>query len=99
MVEAAPGVSIMKPLMGVDDNLRDNLETFFTIDYPQYEIIFCIQDPNDPAILVVRHLMEQYPNVDTRLFYGTSNSVMSPTHQFSNIPIPKVVSRSALIRK
>lgn len=36
----------------------------------QFEILFCVQDKNDPAITVVDKLMEKYPNVDARLFVG-----------------------------
>ncbi|XP_063219452.1 ceramide glucosyltransferase-like isoform X2 [Bacillus rossius redtenbacheri] len=63
-----PGVSILKPLMGMDPNLYSNLETFFTQSYPLFEILLCIEDESDPAIMVVRRLMNKYPNVDSTLF-------------------------------
>jgi ceramide glucosyltransferase len=65
-----PGISILKPLTGVDDNLNDNLETFFVMDYPAYELLFCVQDQNDPAIGIVSRLLEKYPHVDARLYTG-----------------------------
>ena len=65
-----PGVSVIKPLMGVDDNLMDNLDTFFTLDYPLYELLFCVTDPSDPVIAVVRHLIDKHPSVDAKLFCG-----------------------------
>jgi len=73
-----PGVSIIKPLMGVDPNLYGNLETFFTMNYPVYEIVFCIEDENDPAIMLVKKLMEKYPLVDASIFIGGADVGVNP---------------------
>uniref|UniRef100_H2YPF1 ceramide glucosyltransferase n=1 Tax=Ciona savignyi TaxID=51511 RepID=H2YPF1_CIOSA len=72
------GVSILKPLKGVDTNLEDNLETFFEIDYPQFEILFCIQDANDPAIDVVQRLISKYPGVDAKIVSGGKRIGVNP---------------------
>lgn len=64
------GVSIMKPLTGVDPNLFSNLETFFTLDYPAYELLFCVENEHDPAVMLVNSLIQKFPQVDARLFVG-----------------------------
>uniref|UniRef100_U5ET80 ceramide glucosyltransferase n=1 Tax=Corethrella appendiculata TaxID=1370023 RepID=U5ET80_9DIPT len=73
-----PSVSILKPLMGTDPNLNSNLETFFTMDYPVYELLFCIEAEDDPAIIIVNKLMEKYPHIDAQLFLGGSNVGVNP---------------------
>ena len=73
-----PGVSIIKPLMGVDDNLLANLETFFTMNYPVFELLFCVRDVNDPSISVVKTLLDKYPAVNARLFSGGKEVGINP---------------------
>jgi ceramide glucosyltransferase len=68
----------LKPLKGCDPYLPMNLETFFNLDYPKFELIFCIQDYDDPAIEVVRNLLNKYPQVDAQLILGGSNVGTNP---------------------
>ncbi|KAL7052001.1 hypothetical protein ACKWTF_004719 [Chironomus riparius] len=73
-----PSVSILKPLMGVDPNLSPNLETFFTMQYPSYELLFCIEDKEDPAVAVVNNLIDKYPKVNAHLYLGGSKVGVNP---------------------
>ncbi len=57
-----PPVSILKPLRGLDDNLFDNLSSFCTQNYPEFEILFSLQDHNDPAYKVAKKVLEKHPN-------------------------------------
>lgn len=61
---------MLKPLMGIDPNLFSNLETFFQLRYPSYELLFCVEDEADPALMLVHKLMSKYPEVESRLFIG-----------------------------
>ncbi|KAF9995208.1 hypothetical protein BGZ80_011156 [Entomortierella chlamydospora] len=74
----APGVSIIRPLRGIDCNMYENLASSFRQDYPRFEIIFSVAHPNDPAIAVVKDLMKKFPNVDTRLIIGEKNVGINP---------------------
>ncbi|HVP65912.1 MAG TPA: ceramide glucosyltransferase [Anaeromyxobacteraceae bacterium] len=44
-----PGISILKPLCGVDEDLGRSLEVFAGLDYPQFEVLLGVKDPVDPA--------------------------------------------------
>lgn len=73
-----PGVSIIKPLMGVDPLLEINLESHFQINYPKYELLCCVQDDQDPAIILFEKLKERYPKVDSKLFIGGKDGIINP---------------------
>ena len=57
-----PPVSIFKPLKGVDPEIWDSFCSHCEQDYPEFQIIFGVSDPHDPAIEVVRKLQAKYPN-------------------------------------
>ncbi|XP_064624290.1 ceramide glucosyltransferase-like [Lineus longissimus] len=76
--EGLPAVSIIKPLTGVDPNLYHNLETFFTMKYPVFELLFCVYDEIDPVIMVVQSLMSKYPKIPAKLLIGGKNVGMNP---------------------
>ncbi len=59
----APLVSIIKPLSGVDPSLEENLETFFRLEYPSYEIIFSFASEADPAFAAARRVADRFPHV------------------------------------
>jgi ceramide glucosyltransferase len=73
-----PPISILKPLKGIDDNLFDNLASFCTQDYPEYEIIFSLQDSNDPAERIVRAVKEKHPHCRISIIVERCNRGLNP---------------------
>lgn len=65
-----PPISVLKPLKGRDEGLARNLESFFELDYPEFELLFSVADPSDPARGVVEALQLKYPEVNARLVVG-----------------------------
>ena len=62
-----PPMSVLKPLCGEEPGLREALRSFCTLDYPNWQIVFGVQDPRDPAIAVVRWLIAEHPGADITL--------------------------------
>jgi ceramide glucosyltransferase len=76
--DIAPPVSILKPLKGVDDRLLDNLASFCRLDYPKYEIVFCLQSPSDPALRVVNKIRELFPEKEISVVIGDFREGLNP---------------------
>jgi ceramide glucosyltransferase len=62
-----PGISILKPLAGFEEELEANLRSFFEQDYPDYELLFAVRESNDRAIEIVEALQRQFPSRGSRL--------------------------------
>jgi ceramide glucosyltransferase len=62
-----PPVSVLKPVHGLEARLRENVESFFQQDYPDYEILFAADEASDPALDVVREVCARYPHIRSRV--------------------------------
>jgi len=62
-----PPVSLLKPLHGAEPGLREYLEGFFHLDYPEYEILFCARTEFDPGLAIARELSAKYPGIPVRI--------------------------------
>lgn len=74
----SPSISILKPLKGIDDDLERNIKSFFELDYPEYEIIFGFHSNDDPAIKIVKKLIEQHPKVKSKIVIDTTEIGLNP---------------------
>src|SRR6266542_3762631 len=62
-------VSILKPLKGTDPEMYECLRSHCLLNYEQYEILFGINEPNDPAVAVVERLLHEFPKHDIHLLH------------------------------
>jgi ceramide glucosyltransferase len=62
-----PPVSVLKPVHGLEARLKENIESFFRQDYPDYEVLFAADEADDPALEVVREVCARYPRIRSRV--------------------------------
>jgi ceramide glucosyltransferase len=63
----APPVSILKPIRGRDPLFYEALLSHARQDYPEFELLFGVQDPNDPALIDIHRLIAEYPRIPMRV--------------------------------
>jgi len=96
---AAPGfhppVSILKPVRGADPHAYECFRSHCLLDYPEYELIFGVHDPGDPAVTLVEQLQKEFPQRRIELVVcprelGTNRKVsnliqMLPTARYDHL--------------
>ena len=63
-----PPVTLLKPVRGVDFGSYENFASFCVQDYPEYEILFCVNEMSDAAVPVVEKVMKDFPERRIRIF-------------------------------
>ena len=61
-------VSVLKPIHGADQYLREDLEHFFQQDHPDFELLFAARTRDDAGLKIVDELATKYPHVEVRIF-------------------------------
>ncbi len=64
-----PPLTLLKPLHGAEPGLEAHLETFFTQDYPVYEILFCARQPDDAGLETARRVAARHPAIPVKFLW------------------------------
>lgn len=66
-----PPVSILKPIKGLDPDAYENLASFCRLDYPRYELLFCVDADDEDVLSVLARLKADFPQRQIRVLYGS----------------------------
>src|SRR5712664_3894341 len=68
-----PPVSVLKPVRGIDFASHENFASFCRQEYPDYEILFAVNDDADPAVPLVHRVIAEFPKCKIRLLVGAEH--------------------------
>jgi ceramide glucosyltransferase len=68
--EFTPRISVLKPVHGVDFASDENFRSFCTQNFPNYEILFGVNDDSDTAVPIIHQLIKEFPERNIRIISG-----------------------------
>jgi ceramide glucosyltransferase len=74
----APPVTLIRPVCGLDNFVEETLRSSFDLDYPGYEVIFCVASARDPVARLVKDLIAAHPQADAKLLIGNETVCANP---------------------
>ncbi|MCO5156393.1 MAG: glycosyltransferase [Aquamicrobium sp.] len=75
---AAPPVSIVIPVRGIETFSRETLASAFRLEWDEYELIFCVADRADPIVAAIEAAMAAHPWVAARVLFGDDRISANP---------------------
>ncbi len=55
-----PAATILKPVHGLEKNLRENLRSACIQDYPEFQVVFSVQDCSDPSVPLLMEIQREF---------------------------------------
>jgi ceramide glucosyltransferase len=80
-----PPITLLAPLCGPEPNLYLRLRSFCDQDYPDYQVVFGVQNSNDPVIVEVERLKREFPTLPISL-------VVNPTLHGANRKVSNLIN-------
>jgi ceramide glucosyltransferase len=73
-----PGISILKPIRGLDPDAFANFSSFCRQDYPRWEVLFGAEDENDPGLEAARRVQREHRQTSIRIVAGNGADGTNP---------------------
>ena len=73
-----PAVTVVRPLCGLESFSAATIASSFAIDYPVYELLFCVARADDPIVPLVTQAIAAHPDVPARLLVGDDVISINP---------------------
>ncbi len=78
-----PPVTILKPVCGLEKNQRVGLRSACLQDYPEYQVVFSVQDPDDPAVPLLKEIQQEFGS--DRVSVVIENRQVGPNKKVNNL--------------
>ena len=66
----APPMSLIRPVCGIDNFAEETLRSSFLLDYPAYEVVFCVAAADDPVVPLLTRLVAAFPGQPAKILFG-----------------------------
>ncbi len=78
LLATGPGITIFKPLKGLEPVTRECLASFLTQDYHPYQVLFGVNSPEDPVLGLLEELIRNYPRPEAEVLICPEKLGLNP---------------------